>query len=479
MSLKSKTVSGLFWVALSSTLVRVARVGTSIVLAWILVPEDFGLIAIGLLATDMLILFRDMGFGQALIHRKKDIKEAANTTFMMLLINGIVFTLLAWFLSPAIADFFNEPRATAVIQLLSITIFTTAIGTVPYSLLDKELSFKKKFIPEVVPIVAYALIAVVLAWIGWGYWSMVAGKIISAFIWLGITYYVSPFRPDFSFNFKIAKELFSYGKHILGAFLLLLLATKLDVAFIGKFLGTTALGYYTLAYFIANLPALNISQVVNRVMFPAYSKIADLKGKLSDAYLLTVKYVALISIPISVAIFILAPEVVHSVLGEKWIPATSALRVLAVFGLFRAVSSSMGELFKAMGRPEILEKLILFQVVFFLLIIYPISQVFEDGITGVGWAVTIPIFFVTAIGFKISTSMLDITFSQLAQTFSTSILAAAFMSACILTVKYTVFPAPTIIGFMIEVFVGSLAYVLALLIIERPLIGEIRGIIGK
>ena len=206
------------WVTLSTIIIRILEFLTKIILARLLAPADFGLLAIGLLAINTMGLFRNRGGCSALIYKKDDSNHtAANTAFFLLPIVATILFVLAYLSAPYVAVFFNNAAVEPIIRILSLTFIISSFGTVPSMLLEKELEFKKKVLPDTVPIVGYACVAIVLALGGYGVWSLVYGQIVSAVLSAVLIWMVSDWRPTFSFDKEVAKELFGYGKHISSA----------------------------------------------------------------------------------------------------------------------------------------------------------------------------------------------------------------------------------------------------------------------
>ena len=438
MTLAKKTAHAMLWVTLISIITKIFGFVTQIVLARLLAPADFGLLAIGLLAINSMGLFRDLGFGATLIYKKDDSEHtAANTAFILLPLVASALFLIAYFAAPYIAIFFNNAAVEPIVQVLALTFVISSFGTVPSMLLEKELEFKKKVLPETVPIIGYACVTIWLAMNGYGVWSLVYGQIVSAMLTAGLIWLVSDWRPTFEFDRKIARELFGYGKHIMGASIIIFLITNIDDAIVGRVLGIEALGFYTLAYTISNLPATQITHLVGRVMFPAYSKLQDDRDALGHAYLKTLKYVSMLSIPAAFGIFVIAPDFVSVVLGEKWMPAVPALQVLCFFGLSRSLAATTGSIFQAIGKPEILFKTALLQLVLMMILIPPLITRFD--IVGMSLAIVVPIFVITTIQLFVIHTLLKISKNDLFKIIFLPLLSSFVMVFCIKVVDMVLF----------------------------------------
>jgi len=212
------------------------------------------------------------------------------------------------------------------------------------------------------------------------------------------SYLIHPCRPHLSWDLGKAKELFSYGKWILGSSILVFLITQGDDILVGKLFGVAALGFYRMAYRISNLPATEITHVISQVTFPAYSKLQDDIHKLREAYLKVLQFTAFLSFPIAGLIFVLAPDFTRIFLGEKWMPMIPAMQALALAGLVRSIAATTGPIFQAVGKPEIITKWQPVRLFVLLVLIYPFT--IQWGILGTSLAVFLSNL-VSSIGFSV------------------------------------------------------------------------------
>ena len=479
MTLVKKAVHGMAWVTLSTIIIRILEFLTKIILARLLAPADFGLLAIGLLAINTMGLFRNLGFGAALIYKKDDSNHtAANTAFLLLPVVATVLFVLAYLSAPYVAVFFNNAAVEPIIRILSLTFIISSFGTVPSLMLEKELEFKKKIIPETVPVAGYTCVAIWLAVHGYGVWSLVYGQIISAVLMVVLIWMVSDWRPTFSFDKEVAKELFGYGKHILGASIIIFLITNIDDAIVGRMLGMEALGFYTIAYSISSLPATQITHLVDRMMFPTYSKLQDDRDALRRAYLKTLKYVSMLSIPAALGLFVIAPDFVSVVLGEKWMPAVPALQVLCFFGLSRSIAATTGSIFQATGKPEILLKTSFVQLIAMVVLMYPL--VITYGIVGVSIAVTIPIVAQTIVQVYIVHRLIRMNFKELYTSMFPICLSSIIMATCLflfINIICSLFRTYLVFALILSILIGFIMYAIILYIFDRNLIHDIKEII--
>jgi len=217
---------------------------------------------------------------------------------------------------------------------------------------------------------------------------LVLGQLAGSFVKLILSYFVHPYRPRINFSPEKVKELFVFGKWILSSNILAFLLTHGDDIFVGKYLGASSLGFYQMAYRISNMPATEITHVISQVTFPAYSKLQNNLPKLRAAYLKVLQLTAFLSFPLAGLIFIIAPDFIKIFLGDKWLPMLPAMQILSIYGVIRSINSTVGTFFLGIGRPEILPKITIYQIMFIAIIIFPLTKM--KGVFGTSIAITIP-----------------------------------------------------------------------------------------
>jgi len=381
MSLKRQVGSAIIWVILSVIFTRFLSFLTKLVLARFLAPGDFGLRALANPAINLLMMFQELGFTSALIYRQTEVEEAADTAFWTVLTSSLALYLVGFFSAPWVADFFHEPQLIPVMRVLALTMLLSSFAQVPVTLLVKELAFKRKVIPDLIAGVLGNGLSIVLAMLGYGVWSLVYGQVAVSLIAAGLIWFFTPWRPRLRFSKVRAKELIDYGKHIVGSQALVFAITNVDNVFVGKFLATATLGFYDLAYTIANLPATQITRLVNQVMFPTFSKVQSDLGMFRNVYFRALKYVSLLSVPIAVTTIGFADNFVTQAYGKEWSPAILPMQLLGIYGLVRSVAANMGNVFKAGGQPKWLTYIALWRLTMMLIFLYPSIQ--WGGIVGV------------------------------------------------------------------------------------------------
>jgi len=362
MSLTSKTAKGIFWSGTSQVLKQIFQFIITAILARLLSPSDFGIIGMATVFTAFITLFNEMGISAAII-QKKDVKqEDLSSIFFINLLIGLFLTILTISISSIIALFYQKEILKLIMILLSFNFFLGAFAIVQQALLQKNLEFKKLMIVDVISLILSGSIGVFLAYNGFGVWSLVFQSLVYTLFRSILLWLVSNFRPMFTFNWQGVREYFIFSLNVLGFNIINYFARNLDYLLIGRFLGAAPLGYYTLAYKLMLYPLRNISYVIGRVLFPAFSAIQDNKPKIREAYLKGIQYIALISFPMMLGLFIIAPDFILVIYGSKWEPAIFIIQVLCFTGMFQSVGTTVGTIYLATGRADIQLKWAIFAV---------------------------------------------------------------------------------------------------------------------
>jgi O-antigen/teichoic acid export membrane protein len=477
MSLTRKTTRGIFWVAFSNILIKVINFMITVILARLLDPEHFGLVSLGLVVVNFFEIFRDMGIGTALIHKKEEADKAANTAFFLFPVIAAIFYVISYFIAPLAAGFFNEPQVEPIIRALSLIFVIWSFGTLPSILLDKNLDFKKKVIPQIIPKIGYGISASWLALSGFGVWSLVYGRLIFEVMSVLSIWPVVSWRPSYTFDRKTAIELLNYGKQVVGANILIFFISIIDVTFIGRILGADQLGYYSIAFGIATLLTSQVSGLMGTVMFPVYAKINDEKIKLKKAYLNTLKYVSFISIPATVGIFAVSLDFVTVVYGTKWLPAVAALQVLCFYGLNRSLLGTTEQLYLAAGKPEIRTKLNLLQLVFMGALMYPLT--IRYGIAGTAFAALIPSTLNIFLTFREAGKIIEEDFFYIAKTFIPGIVGSFVMVAVIYAWSYMAVSFSPFVRLAFSIIFGLVIYVGFFWITKKEMFYELKELVGR
>jgi PST family polysaccharide transporter len=326
------------------------------VLARLLSPDEFGLVGFATVAVAYLAVLQDLGLGAALIQRRDDLDDAADTVFTLNLVVGVLLAVTMALLAPSVASFFDEPAVAPLVRALSVTFVLNALATTHSALLERGLAFSRKLVPDVGSAIVKGAIGIGCAFGGLGAWSLVWGQIAGSVAVVVLSWAVMPWRPRIRVRRSIVGSLTRFGGAVLVADLVHAAAANLDYVVVGKVLGGTALGIYVLAYRLPELLLLGVVRVLNRAVFPAFASVQDRAETLRRGFLATVRYVPLVVVPVAIGLVLAADPIVRALLGEQWLDAIPVMRIIALSALVSSLMVSDGDVYKATGRPDVLAR---------------------------------------------------------------------------------------------------------------------------
>ncbi|MFC1934580.1 oligosaccharide flippase family protein, partial [Chloroflexota bacterium] len=331
---------------------------------------------------------------------------------------------------------------------------------------QKELEFNKQFFYQVTGTLADFAVAVSVALVFKSIWALVFGFLAGNIIRLFVSYLIHPYRPRLSFDSGKVKELFGFGKWILGSSILIFLITQGDGIFVGKLLGVTLLGFYQMAYRFSNAPATEIAHVISQVTFPAYSKLQDNLPGLRKAYLKTLQFTAFISVPLTGGIIILAPEFTSIFLGEKWMPIVPVMQVLALWGAIRSMGST-AIIFRSIGKPRIITILQVARLILMAAIIYPLS--IKWGILGTSLAVLLSILPIEPFTIYLIIKITQCRARVFGKQVILPVLGTLVMCGALLALKYLLLDNVGVFSFFALVAIGVITYAGMTVLLDRLL----------
>lgn len=356
------------------------------ILARLLDPKDFGVFGIAMLVLGALQTFSETGFNAALIQKNEDIESYLDTAWLVQVTRGFLLCILMILSVPLVSWFFREPMVAPLLYVMAANPFILGFRNIGIIYFQKELEFSKQFVFQSIVSVGTVIVGVTFAFIFRNAWALVIMSLTGAALQVTVSYILHPFRPTPRFHLTKAKVLFHFGKWVLSTKIMKFFVLQGDSMFIGRLLGTTPLGFYQMAMKVSQMPATEIGDIIGKVTFPAFSKMQGNLPALRSAWLKTVQFVTLITIPLAGGIFVLAPEIVFILLGPKWEPIVPVLRVLSVLGALKTVGN-FGPIFRAVGLPKIITLVTLWRLVLMLALIYPLTTRF--GPVGAGLSVLI------------------------------------------------------------------------------------------
>lgn len=467
-----------------TVLLRPMNLIATVVLARLLDPADFGLVALAMILFSTSYLFVGMGMGAAIVHSSHETKEIAFPAFLVTLISGLLFyCLVIWNVEP-IANFLGTPNVVPVLNWLSLIILLNACSIVPQALLRRDLLFVHAGTGMVMQQLVYLICAVGLAWMGYGYWSLVFGQLLGQ---LAFTLWICWFCPGWDWlipkrlDLTILRELVDYGLKTFSGGITSYVHSHWDDWLVGRMLGEVALGFYSKAYQFSNDTVGKLAKnTIGTVFFSTYVKIRDDQIRLRNTYVKSTRMVLVVMTPIAFGLAVLAPQLVSIVFGSKWTPMTLTLQIFALVILSRPISENSSPFFQALGHPEYNLR----AGISLLVVMVPLALVLLPwGQEGIALAVTVSHFWGAAYNIYQSETLVKGVARPILQACGLSYVSGAAMALAVYIMNQMyIVPANldyTIIGLLISVGFGAIIYFIALYVFQKNLFFEIIKLVGE
>ena len=351
-SLTTRVVRGGAWVFAGKVAGRGLQVIKLVVLARLLVPEDFGLFGIVMLAMAAIETLTTTGFEKALIQRRDDARAHLDTAWTVQILRGLVIAVLLFAGAPLVAWFFGEPRAVTLLRVLCLAKVISGFRNIGIMYWQKEIEFHRHVVFEFAIAVVSVAVGITLAVVLRNVWALVWSTIAGSATGAVLSYAMHPYRPRLRLDLARAGELFGYGKWLLGSSALIYLGSKLDNIIVAKLLGTAFLGFYVMAYRLSVLPLRETTYAVSGVLVPGYAKVQDDPIRLNRSYKRALGITALLSVPLCFGMLVLAVPIIELMLGGQWLPIVRILQILMVAQLIKGVVSTGSPLFLGTGHPR-------------------------------------------------------------------------------------------------------------------------------
>lgn len=361
MDLRRIIISATRWSAADRLGSQGVQLLFSVILARLLLPEEFGLIAMLTIFFAIAQTFVDSGFGSTLIQKKNASQIDKCSIFYFNILVGFVAAAVVFLIAPAISDFYSQPALETLTKFLSINIIISSFSIVQYSILIKELNFKAHSKVNLVSTCVSGLIGVYLAVTGLGVWALAVQQVAYNCFRTSLLWLASDWRPSMHFSFDALKDMFGYGSRMLAAGLLDNFFKNIYLLVIGKIFPPALLGFYSRAHNLKDFVSLNLTQIVTNVSFPVFSNIQDDNETLKIVFKKTLLFSAFLIFPAMLGLMVVAEPLVVTILTEKWLPTVPYLQLLCVAGALLPLQALNLSIIKSKGRSDLYLRLEIFK----------------------------------------------------------------------------------------------------------------------
>jgi len=342
--------TGIAWSGVAQLLKQPLDFGISIVTARLLSPNDFGVMSAIAVLLSFVFMLTSFGFSNAIIQRSELNDDYVGTAQTLSIALGCLSTFAMALSAQLLGRIFHSQVIGDIIPTIGLIYLISSFSVVPTALITREIEFNKLTVVSVVGTFVYGCVAISMALNGYGVWSLVVGTLMSQLASTIVANCYSSCCVRFRYKSNYAKELFHYGGFVTISSLLNNLARNADNLIIGRYLGTESLGYYARAYTLATLPKEVLGSVIGPVLFPSFARIQHDSDRLSNAYYKSINAITLMSLPICIAFYILASELILTVYGIKWAGSIAPFKILCIAGYFYSVYNPCNALLLGLGK---------------------------------------------------------------------------------------------------------------------------------
>lgn len=456
LSLKQKTINGLFWSFIDSFANQGVQFVVGIILARILSPREFGLIGMLTIFIAISQSFIESGFSSALIRKKDCTQTDYSTIFYFNLGIGVFFYCILFISAGAISSFFKEPQLEMLLQVLGLGLILNAFGIIQRTILTKNINFKLQTKVSLVASIGSGSIAIAMAILNYGVWSLVALTLTrfgltSLFLWIW-----AKWKPLLVFSKKSFNELFAFGSKLLVSGLIDTTYRNIYYLIIGKYFSAIELGYYTRADQFKALPSQNLTGIISRVSYPILSSIQDDIPKLKAAYQKIIRSTMFVTFILMLGMAAVAKPMILTLIGEKWLPAVIYLQMLCFVGMFYPLHALNLNMLQVQGRSDLFLKLEIIKKILAIPTII-IGILFGIKIMILGMMVN------TMIAYYLNSywsgKMLGYSFFQQVKDILPSLAVASVMSGCVFGLNFIGINSPLLL-LGIQIITGAILTIL-------------------
>ncbi len=340
----------MMWKGVQMVSIKLIFLLRTVILARILVPDDFGLLSISLVAVEFLMVVTNIGMIPALVQRSDSEEKHYNAAWTAGMVRALLVTTAVYLAAPFIASLFQEPRAIPLIQVVAFRPTLEAAASIKLAKLTRDLNFRSLALVRLPDAIVNTTLSIVLApWLG--VWALIIGSLAGPFVYVGMSYWFAPFRPRFSFDWAAIRPLIHFGRWIFLTGVIAIAGRSAMQMIISRQLGAAELGLYFLAARLAFLPTEVAEEVINSVAFPLYANLQEDTSQLARAYRAILVAVTALVLPVCVLLFVLTPALVTYVLGPNWADTVGMIRLLLLVNIMGLVGETVLPILNGTGRP--------------------------------------------------------------------------------------------------------------------------------
>ncbi|MCX8022637.1 MAG: MOP flippase family protein [Syntrophorhabdaceae bacterium] len=478
MSLKRQTITGLKWSTINSGVVSILAFIRLWILALLLSPEDFGLMAMVLTVIDLAMSYADTGLSAAIIHRQNADRKELSSLYWLNVASGFILFFIIWALTPIVVMFYKEPRLNLLLPISSLAFIISSFSNQFGVLLQRDVEFSTLAKQEIISTFTGTIIAIILAFSGFKVWSLLLGQLsgvatkTTLLLFLGLKRY----RPLLYFSTKDLKGFFSFGLYQMADRTINYLSGRMDQLLIGNLLGAEVLGYYNFAFNLVMQPLFKINSVITVVMFPVFAKIQDDLERLRKGFVELIRFIFSINAPILIGLVSISQMAIVLVFGDKWSGSIIFIQILAFVALLRSTNDPIASIGLAKGRAKLLFLWNLYSVIANFLFMYVGYKIFNVAGIALGLLAVrilfVPLNYVYIIQPTIGNCGLDY-FRNMARPISLSMVMAIIVAFLNTHLRHTP------VNLILAICIGATIYLVLLYLFDRGILLKVKEQLRK
>jgi len=477
--LQRKVARGLTWTLIDTWGSQLLALVVFILLARLLTPADFGIVALAAVFVAFAQLIVDQGLGDALIQRGSLTRRQIDTAFWVSVLTGLLLTLGSIALAGPIAGLLGEPSLEPIIQVLSLTFVAVALNSIQMALLRREMKFRSLAVRKLLAVGIGGAVGIAMAITNPSPWALVGQQLAAAAVSVVALWTVSPWRPGFHFSRADFGQLFAFGVNVMAGDLLNFLSRNVDRLLIGAYLGIVSLGFYSVAYRILDTSQVLLVNAARKLAFPIFSRLQHDRDRMRRAYSRVTRALSVIILPGYIGLALVAQEAIIVIFGAQWAESGPVAAILFLIGPVLTVQLFSGALLNAVGHPEVTFRIRLITAIVNVAGFFIAVAVFQE-ITAVAAAFVIRGYLLMPLIMWWLRKYAGIPFSAHLGELRSPALATIVMSLAVVAVKLVLTGnVPTVVLLGAEVVTGIVVFLLAIMVIDRPLLHEVVTLIAQ
>lgn len=474
-----KTKTGLKWSFMNQFGTQLINLVVGILLARLIHPSEFGLLAMITLFVNFATIFIDFGFSSVLIQKTNVSKEDINTVFVCNYCIGITLYLIFFFSAPIISAFYDEPRLIILTRIVAISFLITPLNAGRSALISREMNFKLGTKISIVSLIISSTIAIVCALNGLGVWSIVMQSLTNSLVSALYFRLLSGHRPSFSFSRDSFRSMSKMSTSLAADSIVNYWSRNGDNLMVGKMLGSSSLGIYNKAYSLMLLPLTNITRVIIRVMLPSFSRIKDDKLEIKRIYLKTIELIACLSFPMMFGLAAIPDLFIYTLFGANWAEMIPLIQLFAFVGAVQSILALNGTIYVSQGKANLAFRVSLIFNILFLISVF--TGISIGGLLGAGIAYSAISIISSYPILYLATRLIYVKFKDIVNR-----LGKIFLASCVMFILVWLFNyykplamLPIVYQFMITMLLGAFIYICLIFLLRIRIYFELKQKVQK